>query len=380
VENPFKYGGVVRGPYFADRQSELSELAGEMKNLNRVFLVSPRRYGKTCLLANLLDRLEEEGMASAYLDLNAYPDLRSFAAAFTQATCRSLESNKDKLLKIFVGLQRMRPKVSVGADGSVSGSLEVVAGEKEALPALQEGMRHAEALARKAKRKLAVIIDEFSDLEKYNGPSVEKALRAEIQQQATIGYIFSGSEESVMLSMVRDRKRAFYKLGRIMELGPIEREAYILFMETWFRKGAYVIDKGDLEKILDEGKQVPLNVQRLCHTLWEKAREYKKVTSSLVGELPFAIARQDSPHFELLWHSASPQQKNLLMALSKEPDAKPFSKDFQLTHGIGPSSSIKASLESLVKKGILVRGRDGSYRFSDVFMVYWIQSMSQRSP
>lgn len=377
MENPFKYGGVVRGPYFADRQSELSELAGEMKNLNRVFLVSPRRYGKTCLLANLLDRLEEEGMATAYLDLNAYPDLRSFAAAFAQTTCRSLESNKDKLIKIFAGLQMMRPKVSVGADGSLSGSLEVVAGEKEALPALQEGMRHAEALARKAKRKLAVVIDEFSDLEKYNGPSVEKALRAEIQQQTTIGYVFSGSEESVMLSMVRDRKRAFYRLGRIMELGPIPPEAYIRFIEKWFRKGAYEVNRDDLEKILDEGKHVPLNVQRLCHTLWEKARERKTVTSSLVGELPFAIARQDSPHFELLWHAASPQQKNLLMALSKEPDAKPFSKDFQLTHGIGPSSSIKASLESLVKKGILVRGKDGSYQFSDVFMVYWIQAMTQ---
>jgi hypothetical protein len=238
-------------------------------------------------------------------------------------------------------------------------------------------MRHAEALARKAKRKLVVVIDEFSDLEKYNGPSVEKALRAEIQQQATIGYIFSGSEESVMLSMVRDRKRAFYKLGRIMELGPIEREEYILFIEKWFRKGSYEVNKGNVEKILDMGKQVPLNVQRLCHILWERAREQKKVISSMVEELPFDIARQDSPHFELLWHSASPQQKNLLMALSKEPDAKPFSKDFQLTYGIGPSSSIKASLESLVKKGILVRDKDGSYQFSDVFMAYWIQSMTQ---
>ncbi|MFY9940702.1 MAG: hypothetical protein WAK57_00890 [Desulfobacterales bacterium] len=93
--------------------------------------------------------------------------------------------------------------------------------------------------------------DEFSDLEKYNGLSVEKALRAEIQQQATIGYIFSGSEESV-LSMVRDRKRAFYKLGRIMELGPIQREA-LFFIEKWFRKGAYEVDRDDLEKILEQG-------------------------------------------------------------------------------------------------------------------------------
>ena len=71
MENPFKYGGVVRGAYFADRQTELAELAREMENLNRVFLVSPRRYGKTCLLANLLDRLEGQGVGTAYLDLNA---------------------------------------------------------------------------------------------------------------------------------------------------------------------------------------------------------------------------------------------------------------------------------------------------------------------
>ena len=30
-----------------------------------------------------------------------------------------------------------------------------------------------------------------------------------------------------MLSMIQDSKRAFYKLGRIMALGPIQRETYI---------------------------------------------------------------------------------------------------------------------------------------------------------
>ena len=54
MENPFKYGGIVKRPYFADREVELAELVREMENLNRVFLVSPRRYGKTCLLANLI--------------------------------------------------------------------------------------------------------------------------------------------------------------------------------------------------------------------------------------------------------------------------------------------------------------------------------------
>ena len=52
MENPFKYGGIGYGPYFADCTEELANLVQEMKNLSRGYLVSPRRFGKTCLLFN----------------------------------------------------------------------------------------------------------------------------------------------------------------------------------------------------------------------------------------------------------------------------------------------------------------------------------------
>jgi hypothetical protein len=377
MENPFKYGVIVRGPYFADRQNEVAELTGEMQSLSRVFLVSPRRFGKTCLIYNLLDALHEKGLATAYLDLNAYPDLRSFAAAFAQVTSKALESDTKKLLKIFAGLKKLRPKVSLGLDGSISGGLEVAAEEKQALPALLEGMSHAEALANKKKKNLVLVIDEFSDLPKYDGQILEKAMRSEIQQHSHVGYIFSGSEESVMLSMARDKKRAFYKMGRIMDLGPIDRVSYTGFILEWFEKGRFKIEKEWIEKLLELGMDVPHNIQRLCHALWDLARENTHISDSLVQELPFVIARQDSPHFELLWHTASTQQQNLLIALARDPEAKPFSGGFQLTHGIGPSSSIKASLDSLAKKNILMRTKEGAYRFHDVFMQYWILSLQE---
>ena len=377
MENPFKYGGIVRGPHFADRKDELAELVREMNNLSRVFLVSPRRFGKTCILFNLMDQLHDRGFGTAYLDLNAYPDVRSFASAFTHLTSKALESNTEKLLKIFAGLQRLRPKVSIGSDGSLTGTLEVATEDKDALPALLEGMRHAEKLAQKKGKKLMVIIDEFSDLPKYNGHTLEKAMRSEIQKHGHIGYIFSGSEQSVMLSMTRDRKRAFYKLGRIMEIGSIDRGAYDDFIFKWLKKGSYLIERNDLEKIFKLGRDVPYNIQRLCHNLWELARETHEVTSFMIEELPFIIAKQDSPHYELLWQTATQQQKTLIIALSKDPGAKPFSKEFQLTHGIGPSSSIKASLDSLTKKGILYRTKEGSYRFSDLFMRYWISYLRE---
>ncbi|MDH3723179.1 MAG: ATP-binding protein [Desulfobacteraceae bacterium] len=378
MENPFKFGGIVRGPFFADRKQELDELSREMVNLSRIFLISPRRYGKTCLLFNLMDRLDEIGIASAYIDLNAYPGLGDLAEAYTRRTTKALEANTEKLMKIFSSLRLLRPKISVGLNGSMSAGVEVAVQEKASLSALIEGMNHADRLAAKQNRKLVVIIDEFSDLTKFNGHGLEKAVRSEVQQHEHIGYIFSGSEESVMLSMAKDRKRAFYKLGRIMGLGPIERNQYTNFIMDWLGKGDFTADRNDLQKLFELGNDIPHNIQRLCHNMWEIARENRVVTPELIDQLPMIIAQQDSPHYELLWRSVSQQQKKLLMALSAEDDSKPFSKDFQLTYGIGPSSSIKASLDSLVKKGILYKTTEGKYQFSDTFMPCWIDYIGDK--
>ena len=125
MENPFKYGGVVRGPYFADSRSEIKELKREMANLNQVFLVSPRRFGKTCLLLRLIDALKHEAMACAYIDLNAFPDIKSFAGALTSLTSGALETNKDKLVKMFAGFQKLRPKVSVYSNGNIRAGVEL---------------------------------------------------------------------------------------------------------------------------------------------------------------------------------------------------------------------------------------------------------------
>ena len=133
MENPFKYGGVVRRPYFANRRKEIKELKREMANLNRVFLVSPRRFGKTCLLFNLIETLKRNTIACAYIDLNAFPDISSFAGALTGLTAQALETNKDKLLKMFSGFQKLRPKVSVDADGKISAGVELATEEKEAI-------------------------------------------------------------------------------------------------------------------------------------------------------------------------------------------------------------------------------------------------------
>jgi hypothetical protein len=376
MENPFKYGGIVRSPYFADREDEIKTLELEVRNLNRIFLVSPRRYGKTCLLFNLMDHLKSSGIASAYIDLNAYPNIIALAGAYTGIISNALETNKDKLLKLFAGLKKLRPKGSIEYEGATfSISLEAAGDEKDSLSALLEGMNFVHRLAQRKKKKLVVIIDEFSDLSKYNGQILEKALRSEIQTHEKIAYIFSGSEQSVMLSMINDRSRAFYKMGRIMQLKPIDRKSYMQFITNWLKKGSVDVDPRDLGKIFDLGDDVPHNIQRLCHNLWNLALEEKqKITGDVIEALPRKIVEQDSPHYEMLWSGATQQQKAVLIALAKNPSIKPFSKEFSLRYRVAPSST-RASLTSLVSKGLLYLDLQGSYRFTDTFMPYWITSV-----
>ena len=65
----------------------------------------------------------------------------------------------------------------------------------------------------------------------------------------------------------------------------------------------------------------------------------------------------------------------LLIALVEDRGARPFSKEFQMKHGIGPSSSIKASLVSLLKKVILTKTSKNRYRFVDTFMPHRIKAI-----
>jgi ATP/maltotriose-dependent transcriptional regulator MalT len=48
--NPFVYGEVVPQAAFVDREEELDRLRRDLDDGQKVFLISPRRYGKSSLI------------------------------------------------------------------------------------------------------------------------------------------------------------------------------------------------------------------------------------------------------------------------------------------------------------------------------------------
>ena len=51
MKNPFQYGRELGTDSLVDRQEEVTEVINTITEANKLFLVGPRRYGKTSILA-----------------------------------------------------------------------------------------------------------------------------------------------------------------------------------------------------------------------------------------------------------------------------------------------------------------------------------------
>ena len=66
--NPFKFGSIVSGKYFYNREEELLRIKQTLAGGNNITLYAPRRYGKSSLVKKALKELKEEGFTTVYLD------------------------------------------------------------------------------------------------------------------------------------------------------------------------------------------------------------------------------------------------------------------------------------------------------------------------
>jgi len=69
LRNPFEYGGVVTGSAFCNRAKEKKDLARSIRNHEKLFVFSERRFGKTSLVQAVLAGFSNRNSVCAYVDL-----------------------------------------------------------------------------------------------------------------------------------------------------------------------------------------------------------------------------------------------------------------------------------------------------------------------
>jgi len=373
MQNPFRFGAVVSGDDFADRRLELAELGRELRAGQHLFLLSPRRYGKTSLILTLLDRLHRQGLLVAYVDVFRTTTPVQLMELTAQTVLRAAESQPERLLRLATDLLgRLRPQVGTDSRGKPTLSIDIGASPRGTLALQEEVLTLPEQLAMKRRRRLVLVFDEFQEIQRFPGASLEKALRSHFQNHRHVSYLFAGSKETALRDMATRERSPFYKFGRLMSLGPIPAAEFAPYLETRFRRGRLRVAREVLDAVLAAADDVPYNVQRLCHQLWTlRAGNADRITERDIGEAIAGIVEQDAPHFSAAWDRLSLHQRQVLQAIARGGGRNVFAANYIAGHRLGSHSSLQTSLRLLVKERVLVKAHN-EYRFTDPFLREWI--------
>ena len=117
THNPFVYGEVVPAPAFVDRVAELDRLVQDLAAAQKVFLISPRRYGKSSLIRRALAAMERRGALTVEVTVSSF----SSYVAFLEGYARALVTAETKWDRARTWLRGAisSTRIDVGADPRV---------------------------------------------------------------------------------------------------------------------------------------------------------------------------------------------------------------------------------------------------------------------
>src|SRR6185436_3013745 len=164
-------------------------------------------------------------------------------------------------------LKGMRPELRFDAQSRVSLTFPTVRTARDAARLASEVYTLPNRIAEARKQRIAIALDEFQTIAAFDGGNVEHALRAAVQEQRSVGYVFAGSEPSLMERMLTP-KRPFYKAGPVVRLGKIDERLFAEFIETRFTKTGIRQQDNLGGAIVELAENVPYDVQRLAHETW----------------------------------------------------------------------------------------------------------------
>ena len=374
--NPFVYGEVVPRAAFVDREDERDRLVTDLADCQKVFLISPRRYGKSSLIRQALTTLAGDGVATLDVTVSAFSSYVAFLEGYTRALA-ALDTRTARarswLRDLFRGV-KPEVRVEAGTSGApgVSVAFPAVRTQRDAARLAEEVFALPARIAARLECRLAIALDEFQAIGSYNGGSVEQALRAAVQQQRQVGYVFAGSEPTLMEQMIGPR-RPFYKAGPVLRLGKIPPDRFAAFIEDRFRRTGIRPDAGFGDAVVDLSGNLPYDVQRLAHETWDDVATRRKRTVTLEdlhGTLHRLLAEQETM-FEAVWQRLTLAQRGVLRAVVVERGEGVLGADLRTRHRLGAASSVQAALTALQREDLVAR-EDGRYVVVDSLMREWV--------
>ncbi|HEX8027896.1 MAG TPA: hypothetical protein VF491_05515 [Vicinamibacterales bacterium] len=376
ADNPFIYGEIVTAAAFANRVDERDRLSSDLASGQKVFLISPRRYGKSSLVRGVMRGLARQKILTVEVTVAASSSYVGFLESYAQALITA-ETPVGRLKRWASDLlNAIKPEIRFDADpfgkAKFALSFPAVRTARDTARLAAEVFALPGRIAEARKQKLAIALDEFQAITAFDGGTVENALRAAVQEQRQVGYVFSGSEPSLMERMLGPR-RPFYKAGPVMRLEKIDPAEFAAFIDARFEGSGIHPDEGLGDAIVDLAANVPFDVQRLAHETWDDVREGGKKSAGL-DDLHATLIRvlgEQSMVFEESWQRLTLPQRAVLRALVIEEGRELMSADVRARHRLPGTSTIQAALAALLRQDIIAKDA-GRYVTVDSLYREWV--------
>jgi hypothetical protein len=325
MENPFKYGEVVTGENFCNREEEI-------KRIHRAMI----KYSQV-LVKNLFNWKI------------------------------GIEKLTKKVAEYFKGLY---PKFSIDALGNSTLSFETQNIQNQS--DLETILNVPEKIA--GNKKICIAFDEFQEVYRIK-PFIINWMRSNFQFHKNVSYIFLGSQQSLMEYTFSDTNSPFYEYGFKMNIDPISEKDLSKYIKRQFKKTGQIISNKTISEILSESRCHPHFTQHFASFAWDMIMEGEdQENPEFKSKWLKRIVAGQSLIFQNIYDQFSLNQRRTLIAISNLTNEKLFSGEYRKRFDLPETSSLTSTIKSLMKKN-LIQKVNGSYEIINPVFKEWVRTL-----
>ncbi len=290
VENPFIFGKVVRGKYFCSRGKEIEQIKNLIRSKQHIVIISPRRYGKTSLIINALERNK---IYYIYVDCSFIENETDLINLIINDYVKKIDNIAiiEKFLKTF----------------DISFSITV---NPISINIKQIKAESLKSLLLAVGKDYVIVFDEFQDIYEKDKNLVNK-IRSVVQFLEK-SIVISGSKRHILDRMFLKPRGIFYNFGYALHLEKIEQSEFKKFIMYGFKKNNIELEDEELNKLFSITECHPFFTQYLCHFLFEKKLNEKITVDNVLND----ILLMNSVFYEETYRSLPIGQRKALLLLS----------------------------------------------------------------
>jgi hypothetical protein len=343
-----------------------------MRDGIHLFLLGPRRYGKSSIVDRALRGFRAAGGRAGYADLILCTTEAEIAEVILGAVVNGVLSGpKRKKAQLESILRRLRvaPAVSFKPDGTVAFGFDPFVAARSWQQIFDDALTVLDDAARDGPVSLAV--DEFQRVAEVGARGMGGAFKSAADRLTQTALVLAGSHLSVMEKLTKAKGAPLHGMGELLVIDTIPEDAMVSYLQRRARAGRKRLSKTVASYLYARAGAVPNDVQWLAYAAFEATAGMDSIDEGGVDTGLRSIVARQAPSFAERFETLAPSQQRVLKVLAAKPTAQVYGKEFLTGVQVANANAVRKAL-GVLTAAELVQRRAGAYEVADPFLRVWL--------